>query len=261
MKWRSLVLASLVTAALGIPASAHAALITGTLGIGGGVTYDTLNTSGDAGLDFDNTFLPPPTTPTGPFIQLKVATGYFAGLGLTPLVTTGQIKNISDIPAGANYAVAPAGVPISVTGFLDNFVNPAVPGLHFNLEEIPLQPGPTCPPSGGATSCVEGPFVITQTATGLRIDFDVLGTFVNGADSGKYIGSFGITINDMTFATLGDRLTVSGLDIACGTNNLEVPCQFSADFNPLVLPEPATLLTFGLGSLALTRLLNGRNKD
>jgi hypothetical protein len=63
-----------------------------------------------------------------------------------------------------------------------------------------------------------------------------------------------VTVNGLTLAEAGNRLTVSGLDIACGTNNLTQPCSFTANFNPVAaIPEPATILTFGFGSLALAR--------
>jgi hypothetical protein len=258
----------LAAGALALPAPASAVNITGSFSISGGFTYDTMGTGGLAGLDFTQT-LPPPTTPTGPFIQVTAATDYFAGLGMTAFVTTGQILNVTNNPVPpANYTFAPAGVTINVPSFLQQFdVNGGAPGgaipLTFTLTEIPLQIGTPCTSAGPGVgnSCTEGPFIITQTVTGIRIDFDVLGTFHNGADSGDYIGSFGVTIDGLTFAELGNRLTVTGDDIACGANNSTIPCSFTANFNPFAVPEPATLLTFGLGSLALTRLRNRRKKD
>ena len=124
-------------------------------------------------------------------------------------------------------------------------------GLHFDLTGIPLQGGPGCP---ATPSCVEGPFILTQTATGIRIDFDVFGKFVNGADSGDYVGSFGVTMDGLTLNEAGLRLTGTGADLACDLNNSTAPCSFTANFNPFAVPEPATLLTFGAGSVLLARL-------
>src|SRR6266498_4911911 len=69
----------------GTTTAASAAPITGSFAISGAFTYDTLNTSGGAGLAFQVTL--PPTSPSGPFIAVTPATGYFADLGFTPLVT------------------------------------------------------------------------------------------------------------------------------------------------------------------------------
>jgi hypothetical protein len=261
MKWRSLVLASLAAGALAIPASANAALITGSFSISGAFTYDTMGGPCGitgcnlAGLDFDQV-LPPPTAPTGPFIQVTSATGYFAGLGMTAFVTTGDILNITNNPAPPlNYTYAQDGVAITVPNFLQGFNNCGglCNALHFDLNFIPDQPGPGCP---SLPACAEGPFLLTQTALGIRVDFDVIGKFVNGGDSNDYIGSFSTTFNGLTMAEVGNRIGPggNGLDIACGPTNSEQTCSFTANFNPANIPEPATMLTFGAGSLVLARL-------
>jgi hypothetical protein len=240
-------------------------VITGDFAIGGSVTYDTLNLIGDAGLDFTAT-LPPPTAPSGGFIEVTTATEYFAGLGFTQFVTTGQILNISDIAAGPNYTVVPAGVTVNIANFLGTFdANGGAPGgltgLHFDLTEFQLASGfPPCPAS---PICEEGPFVLQQGVNGLSISFDMLGTFINGADSGDYTAHFVVTMDGMTLTEAANRLLVTGADLACGANNTAHPCGFTANFQPILetqVPEPATMLTFGAGSLLLARLRR-RNKN
>jgi len=243
----------------GTTTAASAAPITGSFAISGAFTYDTLNTSGGAGLAFQVTL--PPTSPSGPFIAVTPATGYFADLGFTPLVTTGHIRNVTNIPVSdPDYVFAPAGVPIFVPNFLNTFTPGGVVGLHFDLLNIPLQPGPGCP---AVPSCAEGPFIFTETALGLRLDFDVVGNFVNGADAGLYNGSFGVTITGMSLAELGNRLTLTGQDIACGVENSEIPCPFTASFSPVEaapepgdpsgVAEPGTVCLLGLGLVGLVR--------
>ena len=261
MRLRNIWVSGLVLGLLGAAAPAHAVTIIGDFSIAGAITYDTLNLTGDAGLDFTQ-FLPPPPTPTGPFIEVTSATGYFAGLGMAAFTTTGQITNISDIPAGPNYTVVPAGVPVNIVNFLSNFVTPGGPiGLHFDMTEFQLASGfPPCPAS---PVCQEGPFTLLQGQNGIGISFDMLGTFVNGADSGKFTVHFEIPMDGLNLTEVANRLLVTGQDLACGAGNLEHPCSFTANFQPVIetqVPEPATMLTFGAGSLLLARLRR-RNKN
>jgi len=272
MGLRSVLTAGLVVGLLGAAVPAHAVTITGNFGIAGSVTYDTMGLTGDAGLDFQTT-LPPPTAITGPFTEVTAATGYFSSvLGMSQLRvdsasilcapvciqgTVGQILNISDIPAGPNYTVAPSGVPININGFLRSFITftnsvSAASGLVFNMTTFPNQSGfPPCPSS---PVCEEGPFVIQQTASGLTVSFNVIGQFVNGADVGDYTGTFTVTMDGLSLAEAANRLLVTGQDLACGANNTAQPCAFAATFTPTAaIPEPATLLTFGVGSLLVAR--------
>lgn len=271
MNWRHVVVGSALAGLLGAAAPVSAAQITGSFAISGGVTYDTLDTTGGAGLFFDQTVVvTPPTQPTGGFTEVTVATGYFSTqLGMGPLIvdgggtqgTVGRILHITNVtpPTSVNYTYAPAGVDLTgtVNNFLQSFVTftnsvGAPSDLHFDLTNIPLAPGVGCPAS---PSCVEGPFTIVSTALGVRIEFDVIGYFrANGdADEGLYTGSFGITINGLNINQLGERLA-TGQDIACGTGNITQPCSWTANFNPFVetvVPEPATMALFGLGSVVL----------
>ena len=260
MTWRSVVGCTLA-AVLGLASSANAALIDGTLGIGGGVFYDTLDPVGGAIIDFD-----PTGGGEGDALVVKAATGYFTGIG----VSFGDELDIYDLtnvaaaagvaPAGPMYA--PAGVDLTTvpTHFGENFLHSFEdsPGLHFDLQYILLQSGTPCV-TGLETTCVLGPFVLTETEAGLRISFDVLGWFRNGLDEGFFSGAFSTTFLGLTMEDARDRLT-TGQDLKCQTTTGEVTCTFDANFAPSVIPEPATLLTFGLGSAALAAVRRRRAK-
>jgi PEP-CTERM motif-containing protein len=271
MKWRSFLYGSVVTALLGLAVPANAAQITGTLGIGGSITYDTTNLAGGAILAWQ-TAVPPPITGggTGPFANISSITDYFTPIPLFSQATILDITNDLTKTGVPGPALAPAGVPINVPNFLSGFVG--LPGLHFDLTELPLQVGLPCPPPPlpAAQSCVEGPFLLSQTNQGVHVLFDVQGNFVNGADSGGFDGSFSTTFTNMTLAEAGRRLDISGQILACGqstppgptTNNQQIPCSFDANFvgtGPAV-PEPATLLMFGTGAALLARRLKKRKK-
>ena len=237
-----------------------AATITGHIGFGGSVVYDTLapTPSADATIDFydEQTGLPDKTLGGGNGQVLRVGptSGYFTGLS-----GYAEIKDItnaaSDQPPsllvipGFNYG--PAGLQ-----FLSNFTGMA--GLEFDLTRLDTQGGATCTGAeSGNVTCVEGPFVLTGTDNGIRISFDVHGFFRRGIDEGYYKGSFATTFNGLTFTALWAKLA-AGEDIMCGVNNAELACTLDANFDPDVIPEPATVMSFGLGSALLALAVRRR---
>lgn len=287
MRFRSVMLGSLVVGLLAAATPAQAALITGQLVVSGNFVYDNLvlttSNPGDAGLDFEASAAlpPPPDTPTELSVIIDGGTGYFTAVGVV-LGTTAQIANITNVnpPTSPNYAFLPDGVDLTATPFL-NFLSSfsAEVGLSYNVTQF-IDQGSTCP---ATPTCAEGPFLLTQSATGFDITFDFLGYFYNTKgtlttaddDSGLYSAHFVTSIAGLTFDELQGRLIGTGplasqfgQDIGCGNtaphnNDTNETCGFTATFSPITpaaVPEPATLVTFGLGSLALAAVRRRKAK-
>lgn len=274
MNRKGMLSAALTAMALSAAVPANAAQIIGDLGISGSVTYNILSggNSGLAIIDFGpQTGTGPGTNGTGTSqVILSSGTGYFATL----VSGTATILDLTNDPAAAGtppdgplYAPPGGAVAPVFNNFLRDFNTAApFPGLVFDLTQVVAQSGPACTGTEGiGDSCVEGPFALQDTNGGLRVNFDVLGWFRNGADEGFFSGSFSSTFGglhfqdvDMTNGSLGlfSRLIAGGPDIFCGPTNNPVPpanntvrCTFDANFTNASVPEPATMLTFGLGSL------------
>jgi len=263
MKWRSIVFSSVV-GLLGLAASSSAATIIGHLNASTAMLYDTRGAAtGLSVLDFA-----PTGGGSGQVVNLLGMTGYFAGVGCGEAVclpgdgltstSTALILDLTNDPTAAPPATfAPSGVDILISNFLSAFSDPdagGIGGLHFNLLKIPDQVGTPC--TGLETigdSCVEGPFSILDTNQGVRFNIDFFGEMINGADSGFFVGSFASTFAGLHFQGPGgvfDRLDNTGLNIGCGPGNLGF-CSGDFNLDPFVVPEPASLLTFGAGAALL----------
>jgi hypothetical protein len=252
------------------PGIVQAGPIDGFIGVSGGVTYDTVGTSGSAILDWS-----PVGGGVGRGFVVTDATGYFNPDGAGPMGidigTNLVIRDLTNDPALAiltGAAYAPPG-PASVPNFLNTFVDPdltTIPGLHFDLTEMVKQTGfPACTglETAGATCVLGDIFVLTETQGHLSILLDVRGNFVNGADSGYFKGGFSTTFTDLTFAKAYARLA-AGQNLDCPSNSTSdgrTSCTFDANFTPInAIPEPASLLLFGTGStlLALRKRRNAK---
>jgi len=265
MRWNSFIVGSgaLALLSVAVPHSAQAATITGHLGFAGTGIYDTLDNTGGATIDFydELTGTPDATAGDGQMIRLNNATGYFTGI-----VGYANIKDMTnsivDVPPstevipGFNYG------PAGLANFISAFTDANFSGLHFDIEKLLLQQGNTCTGlEGQGDTCVEGPFSLTQTATGLDIVFDMTGWFrrtVNNVlDEGYYKGHFTVGFDGETFAGLFAKLA-AGQDLVCGTATDPTPCEIRAGFDPTAVPEPATMLSFGLGSAVLAMVVRRR---
>ena len=233
-----------------------AAPIIGTLGISGGVIYDTRGAPG-SGLSIID-FAPPGGGTGTSGVTISTQSGYFTPidpfstatiLDLTNDVTAVGAPGPVLVNAGVNYG------PAGIGGFLRNFSDPDVSGLyplglHFDLTELVNQTGPAC--IGTETigqSCVEGPFALQDTNAGVRVNFDVFGYFRRGADEGFFKGAFSTTFLGLHFQDAGSshgeglfrRLDVTGRDLACiqADGVTDISCTFDANFANAAVPEPA----------------------
>jgi len=248
-------------AIVGLAANASAAPIVGTLTLSGGsVLFDSGAAAlGDETLDFT------PLGVGGGFLSVITSNGYFTGMASTipggPFYggKTLDLSNDATPPAGA--AFAPPGVLISVPDFLSDFDAPGfepITGndLSFELLFMPLSAAPACTGAeavGDSCSVAGSQFTLTRELTGTGVSFTVIGLFKAnaGADEGLGTGIYTASILGLTPFDIVSRI-LAGLDVGIGPNQDE-PFGWDANFRSIdnTVPEPATLLTFGIGAAFL----------
>jgi hypothetical protein len=271
MKWSSVVFGSVVALlGLAVPSNVSAAAITGHIGFGGSIVYDTRLPPGAglATLDFYDELTGLPDATAGDGQVLKLGPNFLQPICAVANCITGyaNIKDLTndptDAPAAGPSTLVIAGVnygPAGIANFISAFTDPDAAGLHFDLTELRLQPGALCTGNEGlGDKCVEGPFALEQTAAGIHVSFDVFGYFRRPGDEGYYSGAFTTTFGGLTFKELFNRLDNTGQDLMCGTNNLADACTMDANFDPFVVPEPASMLTFGAGAAVLAMVRRRR---
>lgn len=248
MKWRSVFLASFV-AVFGFSASASAATLYGTLNITGAVqvdatTIDWLPVGGGDGT----------VAVTAP--QL----GYFAAFG-------GGIDGAGFPDVTADSLDLTQGGAFPVANFLNDFssasasLDPEYQDLSYTLTELTLSPEPAC--VGGesvGTSCSIGVFTVTQLANSVTISLNGFGFFIDPTYGNSLIGTAAWSTQGILVSSTGANIsTVAQVLNEIFTNQGWISASYSGNFtvppDETVVPEPATLLTFGAGSalLALRR--------
>ena len=229
-----------VTVALvGLAAPLSAAPITGTLNIAGSVQVNSTK------IDWY-----PIAGTEGTFTTTFPGTDYFAGIynPVDPAISAPYTGNAIDL-------VMPQAFPLP--NFLNDFSapDPKYDDLSFTLLDVV---DPTAPPctgfEGNNQPCSLGEFTLTQTSTAtgtaVTVNFNVLGFFVDLTEGDPGInlatGAYTTQLNTPAVDTIAEvrAIILSG-------NSVQASYSATYNVNPAVIPEPATLLTFGTGSFLL----------
>jgi hypothetical protein len=231
---KKILLSVLVLLALGTAAPVTAAPITGILNITGSVIVSAANID----------WYPPTGSLPGTFTTKSPGTEYFSTIVGAPLTPNG----------GSSLDLGPAAPPLP--GFLNTFVGTTLPAeyvdLSFDLDAIIIPGSPACLDStdyAAGTSCTYGVFLLTQGDSGVVVKMEVAGRFVDVTfgDPGTLNRATGIYTAQLTEPAINTIREVVTLINGGGS----IDTSYSATYTASAVPEPATLLTFGLGTAAL----------
>ena len=220
---------------LGLAAPMSASPITGTLNFTGSVQV-----SGTA-IDWL-----PLATGEGVILTADPGTEYFSGI-FNPAIS----------PAYEGDSIDLTGQVLPLANFLNQFQeNPDVPSqyddLSFTLTKVVA---PVAPPCTGAeainVSCSFGSFTLKPTESGVAVNFNVEGFFIDPtfSDNGslnKATGVYTTQLIDPSDDTIAEIMAIIG-------SGGSIRSGYSATYTASAIPEPATLLTFGTGALFAAR--------
>jgi hypothetical protein len=230
---KTILFSLMVLLALGmaVPAPVAAAPITGTLTIQGSVIVSATMIDWIPDSPFNGTFT-------------------------TKIPNTGYFNNIVSanpfVPYGGQITDLGPGNPPPLADFLSMFNAPGYTDLTFDVDSIPAPPITECEDRAYAVgeTCRLGLFILTQNPTSVGASFEVFGSFdsVAAGDNGTLNtanGQFSNTLTESAFNTI-EKI----YDIIV-TDQGSIRTGWTATFIATAVPEPATLLTFGLGTAFL----------
>jgi hypothetical protein len=246
---KTILFSVMVLLALGMaaPAPASAAPITGVLNITGSVI------AGSATIDWYN----PVLGGFGFFSTVNPGTEYFSTI-VNPAA-----------PPGAAYfgsAIDLSAPPVPVNDFLHSFVtaDPKYSDLAFDLDGFFFPVAPPCDPThvyAVNESCSLGLFTLTQGSAAVEARLEIFGSFEDPTfgDNGSLNHATGIYTSQGALVICDDASCTIHLGVASTIQQVVavidrgdyITASYSGAYTANAVPEPATLLTFGLGTAAL----------
>jgi hypothetical protein len=230
--------------ALGAVTPVSAAPIAGTLTIQGTVVVSatTIDWIPDGPID-------------GTFTTKDPGTGYFSTIFSADVFNPngGLIEDLTPVN------------PPPIDGFLSDFQGVTLPAeyddLSFTLTEVVIPGVEECVADfdyAEGDTCRLGVFILTQQSGSVNAGLEVNGFFVDPTygDDGSLNtanGQFSDTLNEAAFDTIREIIDIvdSGGSIRTG---------WTATFVATPVPEPATMLTFGLGTALVAAHRRRRNR-
>jgi hypothetical protein len=191
-------------------------------------------------IDFTPTNPGVDATPTSGSFTVNPTVGSRSGSFLDPVFNTlpsdGTIGDLSSNPADANYV--PVGTPVSRSNYITLAEKPT---WEFTLTELE---------EGDLIMGVPSPFVFTQSGPNVSVTITQNGTAIDTGDplsqQTLWTNIVSAQYTNTTIQQLIDFVLANGVlpeNTWSGT--------FEAVAGPSEVPEPATLLTFGVGTAIL----------